>query len=76
MGTVPIYLGCRNIDSFFDTDGIIQVGRWTNFKRLVKGLDSDAYYSRMDAIRRNHALCRQYEILEDFIYEKYFLGKM
>lgn len=75
VGTVPIYLGCQNIDSFFDTDGIIQFGKWTNFKRLVTGLDSEAYYSRMDAVKRNHDRCRQYEILEDFLYEKYFMGQ-
>jgi hypothetical protein len=75
VGTVPIYLGCRNIDAFFDKDGIIQVGRWTNFKRLVTGLTREAYYSRMDAIKKNHDICKQYEILEDFIYEKYFLGQ-
>lgn len=75
VGTVPIYLGCRNIDSFFDPEGIIHVGRWTNFGRLVTGLTYDAYYRRMDAIKRNHDLCKQYEILEDFIYEKYFLGQ-
>ncbi|MGV8058366.1 MAG: glycosyltransferase family 10 domain-containing protein [Smithellaceae bacterium] len=73
VGTVPIYLGCRNIDSFFDPKGIIPIGRWTNIKRLVAGLTHESYYSRMDAIRRNHDMCKQYEILEDFIYEKYFL---
>ncbi len=72
VGTVPIYLGCRNIGSFFDTNGIIQFGRWTNLKKLVAGLDSEAYYSRMDAIVRNYDKCKQYEILEDFIYERYF----
>jgi hypothetical protein len=74
VGTVPIYLGCRNVGSFFDPGGIIKVGRWTNFKRLIAGLTSESYYSRMDSIKRNHDLCKQYEILEDFIYEKYFLG--
>jgi hypothetical protein len=71
VGTVPIYLGCRNIDCFFDPAGIIQVGRWTNIKHVVIGLTSEAYYSRMDAIKKNHDLCKKYEILEDFIYKKY-----
>lgn len=71
VGTVPIYLGCRNIGAFFDESGIIQVGRWTSFRRLVQRLTHEAYYDRMPAIRRNHALCKQYEVLEDFIFEKY-----
>ncbi len=73
VGTVPIYLGCQNIDSFFDPAGIIQVGRWTDFKQLISGLTRESYESRMDAIRKNHNMCKQYEIIEDFIYEKYFL---
>ena len=73
VGTVPIYLGCRNIGSFFDPSGIIQVGRWTNFKRLIHGLNRESYTSRNIAVKRNHDLCKQCEILEDFIYEKYFL---
>ena len=73
VGTVPIYLGCRNIDSFFDPAGIIQVGRRTDFKQLISELTPKSYESRIDAIRRNYNLCKQYEIIEDFIYEKYFL---
>ncbi len=73
VGTVPIYLGCPNVGAFFDESGIIRVGRWTNFGRLIRSLTPDAYHNRMHAIRKNHSLCRQYEVLEDFIYEKYFL---
>ena len=75
VGTIPIYLGCQNIDSFFDPDGIIQFGRWTNFKRLLRGLDSEAYHCRINAVKKNYDKCRQYEILEDFIYEKYLVGQ-
>lgn len=75
VGTVPVYLGCPNLGDFFDERGVIQVGRWTNFGRLVRNLTPDSYYERMDAIRKNHSLCKQYEVLEDLIYEKYFLGE-
>ena len=73
VGTVPIYLGCPNVGTFFDDRGIIRVGRWSNFKKLIQGLTPDAYFQRMDAIKSNHSLCKQYEVLEDFIYERYFL---
>ena len=73
VGAVPIYLGCSNVGEFFDDAGIIRVGRWTNFKRLIRSLTPEAYYRRMCAIQNNHSLCKQYEVLEDFIYEKYFL---
>jgi hypothetical protein len=74
VGTVPIYLGCPNVGAFFDESGLIPVGRWTNFRRLIQSLTPEAYLQRMAAIRNNHSLCKQYEILEDFIYQKYFLG--
>jgi hypothetical protein len=76
VGTVPIYLGCPNVGSFFDDGGIIRVGRWTNFKRLIRQLTPDAYKRRLSSISRNYTLCQQYEILDDFIYEKYFLGRV
>ncbi len=75
VGTVPIYVGCPNVAAFFDESGIIGVSRWTNFSRLIRNLGPDAYHARLDAVRKNHALCKQYEVLEDFIYEKYFLGQ-
>lgn len=40
VGTVPIYLGCPNIGEFFNRNGIIEVSRKTNFKKLVHNLCS------------------------------------
>ena len=73
VGTVPIYLGCRNIGEFFNRDGIVEVSRKTNFKTLVRKLNSKEYFERIDAIRENFQLCKQYEIIEDYIFENYFI---
>ena len=73
VGTVPIYLGCRNIGKFFNRDGIIEVSRKTNFKKLVHKLNSKEYFDRIEAIRENFLLCKHYEIIEDYIFENYFI---
>ncbi len=75
VGTIPICLGCTNIGDFFNRDGIIEVSKWTNFKKLIGKLNSDEYVRRMSAVKENHELCRQYEIIEDYIYENYFKGR-
>lgn len=72
VGTIPVYLGCRNIADFFNSDGIIEVSKRMNPKKLVSKLTSKEYYDRMNAIRENYELCKQYEIIEDFMYENYF----
>lgn len=75
VGTVPIYLGCKNIGRFFNSDGIIRISKRTNISKLVGQLSQPSYDDRMHAIRENHRLCQQYEIIEDFIYEKYLENK-
>lgn len=64
VGTIPVYLGCKNIGDFFDRNVIIQIGRWANIKKLVGKLTSRDYYNRMDTVREKHKLCKQYEIIE------------
>lgn len=75
VGTVPIYLGCTNIDKYFNGTGIIRISRWTNIKEVINKLSEEDYYARIEAIRENLDRCRQYEIIEDFIYTKYFKDK-
>lgn len=75
VGTIPIYYGCQNIDHFFHGDGIIRIGRWTNMKKLIDRLREQDYESRMAAIKENFQRCLQYEIIEDYIYTRYFSGR-
>lgn len=72
VGTVPIYLGCTNIDKFFNKEGIIQISRWTNIKKLIRNLSVEDYRNRLDAVLENFEKCKQFEIIEDYIYRKYF----
>ncbi|MBU0730887.1 MAG: hypothetical protein KKE17_01475 [Proteobacteria bacterium] len=75
VGTVPIYLGCTNIDKYFNEQGIIRVSRWTNIKKIIKNLSREDYNSRLEAMQENLELCRQYEIIEDYIVTNYFQEK-
>jgi hypothetical protein len=64
-GTIPIYLGCTNIDEYFNPEGIIN---------LSEDLDisPEIYYNKMDAIKENFEKAKAFEIAEDYMYERYF----
>jgi hypothetical protein len=71
-GTIPIYLGATKIENKFNADGIL---RFNNIEELYKHIDSltpDLYYSKMSAIKDNFERCKQYRIIEDYIFENYF----
>ena len=81
VGTIPIYLGCRNINKFFNMDGIISLNdilpkmSYENLDNelleYIKTLDENSYEVRKDAIQDNFKRCLQYEITEDYMYLKY-----
>lgn len=75
VGTIPIYFGCTNIEKYFNADGVIGISRWTNIKELINNLSNKDYQSRLEAMKENLKLCRQYEIVEDYIYRNYFEDK-
>jgi len=72
VGTVPIYLGCTNIGEYFDTNGIIEIDEQCNFDRLLGRLSEEDYNSRIESISENYKKCLRFEIIEDYIYNRYF----
>ena len=64
-GTIPIYLGAPDIGEHFNKDGIIE---------LTDEFDvsEEIYYSKMDAMKDNLERAKEMEVLEDFIYLRYF----
>jgi hypothetical protein len=50
-GTVPIYLGCPNIDRFLDTSGMIICKDAADIRRAVKGATDQLYQSKLPALR-------------------------
>jgi len=68
-GTVPVYIGCPNIGSFFNEDGIIKLESTDQLQSLSE-LD---YSARMNAIHDNFHRVKKYGCLEDWIYENYLI---
>lgn len=65
MKTIPIYKGTRNIQNFFNKDGIIF---FDEFK--FKDLTFENYKNKLKAVNENFDLVREYRIPEDIIYKK------
>ena len=68
-GTIPIYLGTRNIVNEFNKDGIIFLDQSFDIKSLSKQL----YFSKMDAIVENLKKVSQLEMAQDYIVKNYIL---
>ena len=66
-GTIPIYYGCKEIDKFFDSDGIIMLT--DDFD--IDNLSFDLYYSKMRAIENNFKIIKESMTPEDEIYKTY-----
>ena len=71
--TVPIYIGARKIDEFFNCDGIIQITEkdLDHMETILSECDEDSYMGRIDAILDNYRRVQQYENIWDYIYLKY-----
>jgi hypothetical protein len=72
-GTIPIYIGATDLNEF-NTDGIIQC---TSIQDVVKFINqnkdvlTEMYDVRIEAVKMNFELCKQYELIEDYIYDHY-----
>ena len=64
-GTIPVYLGAPDVGDHFNKDGIIDLTE--EFE-----VSEEIYYSKMDAIKENLEKAKEMEVLEDFIYRRYF----
>ena len=71
-GTIPIYWGCPNIGDFFDTDGMIIENNLEEVQAVVGTLNENEYIKRIEAVKKNLELAKQYAITEDWMYENIF----
>ena len=69
VGTVPIYWGCPNVEVFFNTKGIIVVNSLEEIQEVVGSLTENDYLTRIEYIKENIELAKQYAITEDWMYE-------
>jgi len=52
--TVPIYWGCKDLEKFYDMNGIIICNNAQEFIDITNNLTEKDYYSRIDAINYNY----------------------
>lgn len=71
MGTVPIYSGGRDPESFFDANGIIRFENIAELLDIINQIDINIYNNRMDAIINNLSRAQEFACLEDWIYKQY-----
>lgn len=66
-GTIPIYSGDPKIDRVFNPKGIINLSDDFHPSQV----NEDMYYERMDAIKENLEIVKQFSSIQDWIHEKY-----
>lgn len=73
--TIPIYLGARRIDQFFNKDGIIQIteDKLDDIENILSKCTPEYYNERIDAVLDNYNRVYQYQNVYDWLYEHYFL---
>jgi hypothetical protein len=69
-GTIPIYYGSPDIGKFFNPDGIISLTE--DFD--ISSLTPDLYYAKIDAVKENLEIVKNFLINEDYIYKTYLGG--
>ena len=75
VGTIPIYWGCPNLAKFFNMDGIITFNNIDELKNIIPQLNKELYDSKIDAIKENIELAKQFAITEDWLYNNIFIHK-
>ncbi len=73
--TIPIYLGARKIDDFFNPDGIIKLkySDLQDVEKVLRTCDEKEYERRLPAILDNYERAKQYLNIDDYLYSNYFL---
>lgn len=71
-GTIPIYYGANNIGKKFDINGIITFNNLQELQDILENINFDLYSSKIESVKTNLELCRDYFSIEDYIYKNYF----
>ena len=66
-GTIPVYHGDPSIGKIFDMNGIIALTE--DFD--VSTLTPEIYYSKIESVRKNFELSKDYWSMQSYIYKKY-----
>lgn len=72
--TIPIYLGARKIEQFFNSDGIICLNfkEIENIENILRICTKEEYERRLPAVLDNYKEVQKYNNVLDYLYEQYF----
>jgi hypothetical protein len=59
-GTIPIYWGTKNIENYFDTNGIIFINDENELSTIIDTLDVELYNSKINSIQSNFESAKKY----------------
>lgn len=70
-GTIPIYVGTKKVSEYFNPDGIIYFEGDEDLPNILDTLSSELYESKMDAIKENFEIAKNYihpeQLIENFL---------
>jgi len=69
-GTIPIYWGCPSIGDFFDTNGFFIFDSIKELESIIDNLTEETYLSKMDSVRKNFIIAKNYLLPDEIIYKK------
>lgn len=75
--TIPIYLGARRINEFFNEEGIIRISEKDvdNIDKILSECTEDAYLGRLEAVLDNYERVKEYASPWDYIYVRYLIDR-
>jgi hypothetical protein len=59
-GTIPIYWGTKNIENYFDTNGVIFINDENELSTIIDTLDVELYNSKINSIQSNFESAKKY----------------
>ena len=72
-GTIPIYVGSKTTQDYFDSNGIIYFEGDEDLPEILNSLSVELYQSKMESIKKNFEIAKKYIHPESFIED--FLSK-
>lgn len=66
-GTIPVYMGTRQTENYFDSNGIIYFQGDEDLPSIIDSLSEELYQSKIDSVRNNFETAKKYMFPEDII---------
>lgn len=68
--SIPIYIGCKNIESYFNKNGLITANNINEIIEICNNLTEDDYYKKIKYIEENYEKCLKYINRKERVYNK------